>query len=47
VAAYMGAGAWEVRRQDLRDYLGLEPKSAATAAVPHLHLAAVEIPQAK
>jgi len=43
----MGAGAWEVRRQDLRDYLGLEPKSAAAAVAPQRHFAAVEIPQAE
>ena len=46
VAAYMGAGARDMRQQDLRDRLGLTPKPTTAGLAPERHLASIEIPQA-
>lgn len=46
VAAYMGAGARNVRREDPRDRLGLALEQPPAALAPERHLASVEIPQA-
>jgi hypothetical protein len=42
----MGAGARDVRREALRDRLGLTPKPTTAGLAPESHLATIEIPQA-
>jgi hypothetical protein len=46
VATHMGARARNVRREALRDRLGLTLEPTTTARAPKRHLATVEIPQA-
>jgi hypothetical protein len=45
-AAHMGAGARDMRREALRDRLGLTPKPTTAGLAPERHLASVEIPEA-